>query len=191
MCSPILASILSGGESAGRHPGRAESESYPHLGIIPIPSANPSWTLTASDFLNAYQLAGKNEARAILMLGPGAGSLSPFALRDLANAVLTTSTDLALPHYDLPPNAGLVNSAILYPLTRALFACRARFPLAIDLGLSLRMAERLSGVAQRLVSRQSIRCAHLAGQRGRGSRIHHPRICCRSPRHCPMPTSPT
>jgi glucosylglycerate synthase len=43
----------------------------------------------------------------------------------------------------------LVNSAILYPLTRALFACRARFPLAIDLGLSLRMAERLAAAGQR------------------------------------------
>ncbi|MGA8730693.1 MAG: hypothetical protein WB608_18200 [Terracidiphilus sp.] len=124
-------------------------EAYPQLGIINIPSTGPSWTLTASDFLNAYQLAGKNEAHAILMLGPGAGSLSPFALRDLANAILASSTDLALPRYDLPPNVALVNSAILYPLTRALFACRARFPLAIDLGLSLRMAERLSVVAQR------------------------------------------
>ncbi len=133
-------------------PDAPGADSYAHLGIIPIPSTSPSWTLTASDFLNAYQLAGKNDAHAILMLGPGVGSLSSFALRDLANAVLTTPTDLAVPHYDLPPNTGLVNSAILYPLTRALFAARVRFPMAIDLGLSLRMAERLSGVAQRLVS---------------------------------------
>lgn len=133
-------------------PDAQESEAYPQLGIINIPSTGPSWTLTASDFLNAYQLAGKNEARGILMLGAGAGSLSPFALRDLANAVLTTSTDLALPRYDLPPNVGLVNSAILYPLTHALFAYHARFPLALDLGLSLRLSERLSAVAQRLVA---------------------------------------
>jgi hypothetical protein len=133
-------------------PDAQESEAYPQLGIINIPSTGLSWTLTASDFLNAYQLAGKNEVRGILMLGAGAGSLSPFALHDLANAVLTTSTDLALSRYDLPPNAALVNSAILYPLSRALFACRARFPLALDLGLSLRMSERLSAVAQRLIA---------------------------------------
>jgi hypothetical protein len=45
-----------------------------------------------------------------------------------------------------------VNSAILYPLTRALFAQRARFPLAIDLGLSMRMAERLAAAGQRFTS---------------------------------------
>ncbi|HET6169709.1 MAG TPA: hypothetical protein VFE01_05985 [Terracidiphilus sp.] len=133
-------------------PDTQESETFPQLGIVNIPLSGPSWTLTASDFLNAFQLAGKNEARGILMLGAGAGSLSPFALRDLANAVLTTSADLALPRYDLPPNAGLVNSAILYPLTRALFACRARYPLALDVALSLRMSDRLSAVAQRLIA---------------------------------------
>ena len=88
----------------------------------------------------------RNKARAILMLGPESGSLSSSAISALANAVLTTSTDLAVASYDLPPHAGLVNSAILYPLTRALFATRARFPLAIDLGLSLRMAERLAAL---------------------------------------------
>jgi phosphotransferase system HPr-like phosphotransfer protein len=86
------------------------------------------------------------------MLGPGSGSLTPTALRDLANAVLLASTDLAIPCYDLPPYAGLINSAILYPLTRALFASRTRFPLTIDLGLSLRMAERLATAAQRFTA---------------------------------------
>ena len=140
--------FVSGAECVGRHPGCARRP-VPNSRIVTIPPTGPSWTLTAADFVNAHQLADKNEARAILMLGPGAGSLSPFALRDLANAVLASSTDLALPCYDLPPHVGLINSAILYPLTRALFASRARFPLAIDLGLSLRMAERLAVVAQR------------------------------------------
>ena len=52
----------------------------------PIPSSEsstfrptgPSWTLTASDFLNAYQLAGKNEAHGILMLGAGCGLAEPI-----------------------------------------------------------------------------------------------------------------
>jgi hypothetical protein len=44
----------------------------------------------------------------------------------------------------------LINSAILYPLTRAVFASRIRFPLAIDLGLSRRMAERLATEGERL-----------------------------------------
>ena len=125
------------------------TDSYPSLRIVAAPAANASWTLTAADFVSAYQLASKDKARAILMLSPESGSLSSSAISALANAVLTTPTDLAVASYDLPPHAGLVNSAILYQLTRALFASRVRFPLAVDLGLSLRMAERLAGTAPR------------------------------------------
>lgn len=117
--------------------------------IVPAPASTDSWTLTASHFVSAYQAAQKNDARAILMLGPDAGSLDSMALRNLADAVLSSSSDLAIAHYDLPPRAAMINSAILYPLTRALFATRARFPLAIDLGLSMRMAERLASAAHR------------------------------------------
>jgi len=86
------------------------------------------------------------------MLGSESGSFGAPVLHGLANAVLNPPTDLAVPCYDLPPHAGLVNSAILYPLTRALFASRARYPLAPDLGLSLRMAERLARAAQRFTA---------------------------------------
>ena len=125
---------------------------YLPLHLTNAPATQASWTLTAADFVNAYQLAQKHEARSILILGPDAGSLSANALHDLAGAVQSGSIDLAVPLYDLPPHAGLVNSAILYPLTRALYATRTRFPLAIDLGLSLRMAEKLAGASERFVS---------------------------------------
>ncbi len=127
-------------------------ESYPSLRLIPAPITNTAWTLTAADFVNAYELAKHHDARNILVLGPECGSLSPAALRQLTNAVVSGTLDLALPHYHLPANAGLVNSAIIYPLTRALFATRARFPLAIDLGLSLRMAERMAAAGQRFTA---------------------------------------
>jgi hypothetical protein len=93
---------------------------YLPLHIINAPPTASTWALTAADFVNAFQLAQKHEARAILMLGPDAGSLSGAALHD--------------------------------PLTRALFATRARFPLAIDLGLSFRMAEKLAAAGQRFMS---------------------------------------
>jgi hypothetical protein len=128
------------------------ADSYPSLRIIAAPSANPFWTLTVADFVSAYQLASKNKAGAILMLGPESGSLASSSIRALTNAVLTTPTDLAVACYDLPPHTGLVNSAILFPLTRALFASRVRFPLAVDLALSLRMAERLAGAAHRFTA---------------------------------------
>jgi hypothetical protein len=130
-------------EVAGAHPG---------LTIVAHPVVSASWMLTASDFVSAHQLAQKNGARAILMLGQEAGSLGLTALSALGQAVTANSADLAVARYDLPWRAALVNSAILYPLSRALFASRTRFPLAIDLGLSPRMAERLASAGQRFAT---------------------------------------
>lgn len=133
-------------------PNDTTGTAFSSLRIISTQATNAVWPIAASDFSNAFNAAKENEARAVLMLGPGADSLSPGALRELANAVSDSPYDLAVPHYLLPPNAGLVNSAILYPLTRALFGSRIRFPLAIDMAFSLRMAERLAVAAQRLTN---------------------------------------
>jgi len=122
------------------------------LNYTPAAPSTSSWTLTAADFLNSHELAQQHSAQAILQLGAEAQSLAPSALRGLADAVLNQHIDLAVPHYDLPPRAGLVNSAILYPITRALFGARPRFPLAIDLGLSPRALERLATAAQRFTA---------------------------------------
>lgn len=133
-------------------PNDTSGTAYPALRVISTQTTNSVWPLAATDFLNAVSAAKENEARTVLMLGPGADSLSTSALRDLANAVSDTTFDLAVPHYSLPPNAGLVNSAILYPLTRALFGSRVRFPLSIDMAFSVRMADRLATTAQRFVN---------------------------------------
>jgi len=120
--------------------------------IVTAPASNISWTLTAADFATAYQLAEKHKATAILILGADSGALSSSAFLELANPVLQPETDLAVASYQLSPHAGLVNSAILYPLTRALFSSRVRFPLAVHLGLSIRMAERLAAAGHRFTS---------------------------------------
>src|ERR1700735_5221391 len=55
-------------------PDTFSTDSWPGIRFIPTPATNASWTLTASDFMHAHQLASENEARAILMLGPGSSS---------------------------------------------------------------------------------------------------------------------
>ncbi len=133
-------------------PDESCADSFPSLRIVAAPASTPSSTLTAANFVHAYQLAQTHEARAILVLGPESWSLESIALHSLGSAVLTTPIDLAVSRYALRPRVSLVTSAILYPLTRTLFASRVRFPLAIDLGLSPRMAERLASAAQRFVA---------------------------------------
>jgi glucosylglycerate synthase len=120
------------------------------LPYTPSAVSSTTWVLTAADYLNTFKLAQEHQATSCLLLGAESHTLPPEALRALATAAL--SADLAVAHYNLGPREGLVNSAILYPVTRALYAARPRFPLAIDLGLSLRMAGRLATVAQRFTA---------------------------------------
>ncbi len=133
-----------------------ESPSLRVVGYTPAVPSPGSWSLTAADFLNAHELAQEHHAGSMLLLGPEAQTLTPHALRGLAEAVQGNESgnahDLAVPMYALPARSGLVNSAILYPLSRALFGAAARFPLAIDLGMSSRLIARLAAAAQRFTS---------------------------------------
>ena len=122
------------------------------VGYTPAVPPVDDWTLTAPDFVNAHELARQFDARAILVLGPDAHTLTPPSLARLAAPLLDSNADLSVAHYTLPPRTGLVNSSILYPLSRALFGSRVRFPLAVDLCLSPRMLERLAGKAQRFTA---------------------------------------
>jgi glucosylglycerate synthase len=137
-------------------PLNGEAHAKPdNIHLVPYASAATSatnWVLTAADYLNNFRAVQESQATACLLLGAECQSLAPEAIRALAAAVTTASADLATAHYNLGPREGLVNSAILYPVTRALFCVRPRYPLAIDLGLSPRMAERLAAVAQKFIS---------------------------------------
>ena len=140
-------------------PAPATTPTSTHLRLTtytPAIAAPGGWILTAADFLNTYKLMQDNKSTACLMLGAEAQSLHPEALRGLAASALGSpaapAADLTSPRYELGPRDGLVNSAILYPVTRALFGTRPRFPLAIDLALSTRMAERLAAAAQKFTA---------------------------------------
>jgi glucosylglycerate synthase len=117
------------------------------------PSAPPrgAWVPTAADYLNAWTVAREHQPQAVLLLGPESASVSPETLRRLATGVLD-GHDLVLPRYPVGPHDALFNSAILYPLTRALFAHHVRYPLPIDAALSRRMSERVATAAQRLTA---------------------------------------
>jgi hypothetical protein len=116
----------------------------------PTVAAPTGWVLTAADYLNTHKRMQESHSTTCILLGPEAQSLAPDSLRALASAIATA--DLATPHYALSPREGLVNSAILYPVTRALFGTRPHYPLAIDLAFSARMSERLAACAQRLTA---------------------------------------
>lgn len=130
----------------------AEGMTVQNLKLVPyVPAAQSksSWTLTAADFLNAQELMQAHPATTMLLLGAEAQTLEASGLRALYREAVTTSADLVTAKYAQAPRAGLVNSAVLYPISRALFGGASRFPLAIDLCISARMVERLAMAAQR------------------------------------------
>lgn len=112
------------------------------------------WVLTVSDYSAANTLAQKHNASQVLLLGADVTSLPLQAIRQMADRV-AAGADLVVPSYTLGPHDGLVTSALLYPLTRALFSANVRFPLPMDAAMSRRMLERIGSVAQRFAASQA------------------------------------
>jgi glucosylglycerate synthase len=136
-------------------PNLTSAQTFNTLRLLPYsPTAHSTtpWVLTAADYVNTFKLAQEHNANACLVLGAESQSLSPDCIRNLAAASLSSTSDLVVSYYHVGPREALINSAILYPVTRALFGARPRFPLAIDLGLSLRMAESLATPSQRFTA---------------------------------------
>ena len=133
---------------------------FPSLELIPYTSTRSEvgWVLAAGDYASAAHLALERNARSIILLGgdPAAlstpNALNPALLRSLADSIRSTSIDLVLPRFTLGPHDALVNSALLYPLSRALFGADIHFPLPIDAAISARMAQRLALTTQRLIA---------------------------------------
>lgn len=145
---PVLVAIP---ETAGLNSTRTY-ESLRLLPYTPAASSATNWVHTAADYFNTYKLAQEHNAAACVLLGMDSHTMQPESIHNLVHATLSSSADLIVSHYHPGAREGLVNSAILYPLSRALFCASPRFPLAIDLGLSLRMAERLATAAQRFTA---------------------------------------
>lgn len=129
-----------------------ESEGMLLQPYLPSARLQPIFVQTASTYLSLYEIMRAHSAACGLLLGADAHTLQPAALRALLEAVLSNRADLALARYAVGINEALLNAAILHPLSRALFGVKAAFPLALDLALSNRMAERTAAAAQRLTT---------------------------------------
>lgn len=135
--------------------GSSDSQPADDITIIEYPSTShgaAGWALTAVDYLTASQLAVEYETAATLVLGAEAASLSTTGIQRLISAVLDNKADLALPRYQTGPHDALVSSALLYPLTHALFGATAHLPLPLDAAFSARMAKRLVATARKPVN---------------------------------------
>jgi glucosylglycerate synthase len=121
-----------------------------HLRLLPFPllasDGYPAPWRGASDAYLAILAAGRKlGARAVAVLS-GAELESETWLQRLVEPVLKRDFDLVTPRYAHEKFEGLINSGIVYPLTRALYGKRIHGQIGADFGFSARMAERCLAV---------------------------------------------
>ena len=75
-------------------------------------------------------------AHACVILNPDLAAFTPSAVDALVRPILEDQCDLAMPLYLAGRFDGLLNQAILAPVTRALYGMRVRYPLAQDFAVS-------------------------------------------------------
>jgi hypothetical protein len=116
----------------------------------PLPNADGAlspWAQRAAAQVALLGHAAEQQAAVAALLGSEIAALNPAAVQALAEPILKHSADLAIATYRHAPFDGLLNTAILAPLTRALYGKRIRFPLAPDFAVSPRLGARLSVTA--------------------------------------------
>jgi glucosylglycerate synthase len=161
---------LSGLRAAVAYPGlpsTAESSAGPSVLLDPAgtgselrflpfaPPASPSvipWLGLSTTYQAIFAMARELGVGACAVIGPDLAALQADKLRPLLAPVLEGHCDLAMPIYPLGKFEGLLNSAVLAPLTRALYGKRVRFPLAQDIGISARLLPELEEPSQRISS---------------------------------------
>jgi hypothetical protein len=80
------------------------------------------------------------EAKVCVLLAPNLHGFSPASVSALAQPVLDDGFDFVAPHYTRDKFDGLVTSAIVYPLIRALYGRRIRQPMGGDFAVSAKLA---------------------------------------------------
>lgn len=134
---------------------QAGSWTWEGISLQPYQSSGGSSVLqvaVAASYLDLYEVMRAHGASCGVLLGAEGHTLQPAALRAMMDAVLAGTADVVFPRYSIGPNDGLINAAILHPLGRAIFGTRVDFPLALDIALSSRAAEKMAGAAQRFTT---------------------------------------
>lgn len=155
---PALANVRTGLRQ--RFPGLRAALLHVHAGGKPVASSAPGEEVPVLDLplgagsepspreaaLRVVFHAGQRlKARGSAVVGAEVSSLTPGWIGQLLGPVVDQGTDLVAPYYLRHPYSGAVTSGILYPLIRALYGRRIRYPLGIEFACSARLLERQLG----------------------------------------------
>lgn len=145
------AARLPGLRLAVAYPGAelSRTEIAPNVDLLAYPiavgeGAASAWAQLAAAQAELLRAASEANAQAAVLLHPDLAALVPGVLGKLMEPVLTQRADLVMGSYAIGPFDGLLNTALLAPLTRALYGPKVRFPLAPEFATSARLAARLA-----------------------------------------------
>ena len=105
-----------------------------------------AWPHSAQCYFELSKLADERQATALMISG-GEEDLGIEDRAALANAILVSGCDLAMPVYKTSRYEGLVNTSILHPITLALYDADVRYPLAADIAVSIEFLRHLGSLA--------------------------------------------
>jgi hypothetical protein len=95
-------------------------------------------------FRAVFEATLKSGAQACAVMASDLSTVTAKRAELLLNPAREQDFDLVAPCYARHPFEGLINRAIVYPLTRALYGKRIRNPLGPDFGISSKLLERIS-----------------------------------------------
>src|ERR1700748_3285443 len=104
--------------------------------ISAVASATAPWLGQPAVYAALLAEAESLGASACVILNPDLAAFTPAAVDALVRPILENTCDLAMPLYRAGRFDGLLNQAILAPMTRALYGKRVRYPLAQDFAVS-------------------------------------------------------
>ena len=117
-----------------------------------------TWPYVAKTYTDLARLAEEHKADAVIQLEPESNPLPWPCILALANAVLSDRMGFSVASYQVNRYSGLLNSAALRPLTRAIYRADLCYPLAPDAAYSRKFLQHLalSGSANRATSNGDI-----------------------------------
>jgi hypothetical protein len=149
--APRFSAVLVHPDSVGSDPALADlsggmvrfvAARLPLVSYLPLDAAGLPGLLPPLAAIQA-----RTGARACALVGTLAEGVTAEAIHALVAPVLDHEIDLVCPIYPRHPVEGLINSGIVYPLTRALYGKRVDGQLGIDFGFSARFLATIAEAA--------------------------------------------
>jgi hypothetical protein len=143
----ILRRDAAGGTAAANSPSTQEDTSLsllPWSAMGPDPLGAPLQSISIA-CQSLFAVTEKLGARGCCFVASEMESVKPQWVCQMLSPLLESEFDLVAPYYTPRMFQGLLNSSIVYPLTRCLYGKRIHNPFGPDVGVSRKLAQKILG----------------------------------------------